>query len=125
MPFSNPRPCFTRGCNQLTRKKFCDSCESAGKARDNRPTSRERGYNAAWFKYRAVYLALHPFCVDPFKLHIERVRATRLDHIEPHRGNRELFWNPANHQGLCEGCHNRKTVEFDGGFGRQRKQFTQ
>jgi hypothetical protein len=30
--------------------------------------------------------------------------ATVLDHIVPHKGNGELFWDPANWQGLCEWC---------------------
>lgn len=28
------------------------------------------------------------------------------DHIEPHRGSKALFFDPANVQTLCEGCHN-------------------
>lgn len=31
--------------------------------------------------------------------------ATVADHIEPHRGDASLFWNPANLQSLCKLCH--------------------
>ena len=29
------------------------------------------------------------------------------DHIEPHKGNVEKFWNPANLQCLCKTCHDK------------------
>lgn len=29
------------------------------------------------------------------------------DHIRPHRGDAALFWDPANLQCLCKGCHDR------------------
>lgn len=31
------------------------------------------------------------------------------DHIVPHRGDRELFWNLQKWQPLCKDCHDRKT----------------
>jgi 5-methylcytosine-specific restriction protein A len=34
-----------------------------------------------------------------------------VDHIIPHRGNRELFWDTENWQALCTPCHNRKTKQ--------------
>jgi 5-methylcytosine-specific restriction endonuclease McrA len=52
---------------------------------------------------------------------VNSISATRVDHIEPHGGNEELFWRESNHQSLCESCHNRKTAIFDGGFGRLKK----
>lgn len=32
-----------------------------------------------------------------------------VDHITPHRGNPQVFWNRANLQALCKTCHARKT----------------
>ena len=37
------------------------------------------------------------------------VEGDQLDHITPHRGNRELFWLDGNFQVLCVVCHGRKT----------------
>ncbi|MCC7244019.1 MAG: HNH endonuclease [Acidobacteria bacterium] len=34
---------------------------------------------------------------------------TDVDHIVSHRGNPKLFWWRQNLQGLCHGCHSRKT----------------
>ena len=28
-----------------------------------------------------------------------------IDHIEPHKGNQELFWDTNNMQALCHNCH--------------------
>jgi len=42
-----------------------------------------------------------------------------VDHIQPHKGNDDLFWDASNWQSLCEACHNLKTATEDGGFGNQ------
>ena len=47
-------------------------------------------------------------------------RATVVDHIRPHKGNRELFWDRTNWQSLCKQCHDRKTLTEDMG-GRMSK----
>jgi 5-methylcytosine-specific restriction protein A len=36
--------------------------------------------------------------------------ATAVDHIQPHRGDYELFWDSDNWQPLCATCHGRKTL---------------
>lgn len=36
--------------------------------------------------------------------------ATVVDHIIPHEGNLELFWDENNIQSLCKSCHDRKTA---------------
>jgi len=35
--------------------------------------------------------------------------ATVVDHILPHRGDEDLFWDESNWQPLCKRCHDRKT----------------
>lgn len=42
---------------------------------------------------------------------------TVVDHIIPHRGNYDLFWNQDNWQTLCKLHHDQKTAREDGGFG--------
>ncbi len=82
-----------------------------------RPNSTQRGYGYRWQKARLVHLAEHPLCAT----HLERgetVAATVVDHIVPHKGDPELFWDPENHQSLCKPCHDAKTATEDGGFGR-------
>jgi 5-methylcytosine-specific restriction protein A len=56
-------------------------------------------------RLRRSFLARHPVCN---LCHAEF--ATVLDHIVPHRGSRELFWEQSNWQALCVACHGRKTA---------------
>lgn len=44
-----------------------------------------------------------------------------LDHITPHCGDKDLFWDKSNWQPKCIKCHNRKTAQQDGGFGNPIK----
>jgi 5-methylcytosine-specific restriction endonuclease McrA len=67
-----------------------------------RPPARERGYDHEWRKARLEYLATHPNCAMPGC----GAKATTVDHIIPHRGDRALFWNRRNWQPLCTHCHN-------------------
>lgn len=81
-----------------------------------RESSHARGYDARWRKARAAYLVQHGLCVV-----CQRggrvVAATEVDHITPHRGDYDLFWDQANWQALCKPCHSHKTATEDGGFG--------
>lgn len=46
--------------------------------------------------------------------------ATIVDHIIPHKGNMELFWDRDNWQAMSKECHDKKTAREDGGFGNSR-----
>lgn len=48
------------------------------------------------------------------------MEATVVDHIVPHCGNQQLFWDTDNWQPLCKKHHDRKTATEDGGFGRMK-----
>jgi hypothetical protein len=68
------------------------------------------GKGRRWQKVRQLVLARQPICPDPFGLHAGRVvPAVEVDHIVPHRGRRELFWDAANLWALCRECHAEKT----------------
>lgn len=85
---------------------------------EQRPKVAERGYGSRWRSARAAYLASNPLCV---RCHAEgRVtEANEVDHIIPHKGNTELFWDSSgNWQSLCADCHRKKTAREDGAFGR-------
>lgn len=76
----------------------------AGSWRTSRMTPSQRGYDSRWQRARAAYLRAHPLCVMCQAAgHVEP--ATVVDHIEPHRGDRQLFWDEANWQSLCAHCH--------------------
>ena len=56
-----------------------------------------------------MQLLREPFCRECARRGV-RTWATVVDHVVPHRGDWQLFIDPANHQSLCERCHNRKTA---------------
>jgi 5-methylcytosine-specific restriction protein A len=110
--------CRKPGCTNLTDTGFCSDHKEQASINDRqRGTAAQRGYDSQWRKARVYFLIKHPLCV-----HCEKEgtigAATVVDHIKPHKGNKVLFWDRKNWQGLCETHHNRKTVIEDGGFGR-------
>ena len=60
----------------------------------------------AWYRLRHHQLTQQPLCAYCKQLG-RTVAATVVDHIKPHRGDLELFYNPTNLQSLCDQCHNR------------------
>lgn len=122
MPFAPKQPCKTPGCAALVDAGLCPSCIDKGFAKEDRPTSTQRGYGYRWQKASKAFLARHPFAADYFGEHNGRVfRAEVVDHIIPHRGDMTLFWDPNNWQGLTKADHDRKTALEDGGLGHARK----
>jgi 5-methylcytosine-specific restriction protein A len=87
-------------------------------SRDHRPSARRRGYDSKWEKESKAFLALPENrlcicgCCQPSEM---------VDHKEPHRGDKRLFWSRANWQAMTKRCHSRKTAAFDGGFGNRSK----
>jgi len=70
----------------------------------------KRGYDRRWRRARAAYLARKPLCVL-CKKKGEITPATVIDHIIRHQGDKKLFWDRKNWQGLCDDCHYEKTAE--------------
>ena len=75
-------------------------------------------FNAARFKYHNLYackqwralrmhqLQLQPLCAYCL-LQGLTVTAAVVDHIRPHKGAKQLFFNPDNLQSLCKICHDK------------------
>lgn len=83
-----------------------------------RGTATERGYNSRWRKARKTYLSSHPLCVM-CQAEGRVTAATVVDHITPHKGDQELFWNTDNWQSLCAPHHNSHKQSLEkGGVGR-------
>lgn len=86
-----------------------------------RGSAAARGYGRRWQKAREGYLRKHPLCIRCKRAGFITA-ATVVDHIRPHRGDSQLFWDSSNWQPLCKRCHDRKTAASDGGFGRRRRE---
>ena len=111
-----PRPCKHGGCNVLTTNGYCDK-HSSDRLKP-RVSAAQRGYGYKWRKARENHLQLYPYCEECKRQGKPGVLATDVDHITPHKGDPDLFWDPNNWQSLCHECHSRKTAREDGGFGR-------
>ena len=113
MPYAPKRPCNKPHCPNLVSKGYCEEHKKPRFGTKDRPNSTQRGYGHKWQQARAGYLRKHPICTDPFGYHGGRpTPATVVDHIEPHKGDMELFWDFENNvQSLCAACHNTKTAK--------------
>lgn len=121
MPLQALRPCKLVGCPNLTRNTYCDlhKREQRNNYYDkNRPTATQRGYNYKWTQQRTKYLRNNPLCVRCAEKDLITI-ATVVDHIVPHKGDMDLFWDESNWQSLCKRCHDIKTATEDGGFGHR------
>lgn len=104
MPRKPKRPCRYTGCPNLSDDVYCVT-HRALNARENATT---RGYDAKWRASRKRYLRRFPLCLE-CQRNGKLVPATVVDHILPHRGDEDLFWDESNWQPLCKHCHDRKT----------------
>lgn len=118
------KPCAEPACKELAEQgaAFCKKhskqnyrVEAARVQRENAPWKKWYCL-AGWKSLRNIILSRDYMC----QICKERI-STVCDHIKPHRGNWNMFIDPANLQGLCEPCHDRKTALEDGGFGNVRK----
>lgn len=74
----------------------------------------KRWYKTArWQRLRARQLYEEPLCRFHRKRN-EYVTATVCDHVNPHRGDEELFWSGP-FQSLCANCHNSDKKRIENG----------
>lgn len=103
MPRKPPRLC---ACGHRVASGARCPCEQKRdrerKARfdQTRPSSSARGYTSAWDAARKAYLRRHPLCA------VCGARASVVDHITPHKGDKGRFWDQDNWQPLCLHHHN-------------------
>ena len=89
-------------------------------SREPRRTARERGYSRRWERAAKNFRVRFPLCgmrpngqAPVMSRCFEEGRVTaaqQVDHVVPHRGNEQLFWDEAgNWQSLCAACGARKS----------------
>ncbi|WP_340616993.1 HNH endonuclease [Xenorhabdus entomophaga] len=123
MPWQPLKRCSYPGCKQRVKSGRCvEHQREARRQQDKqRGTRTERGYSNRWGRYRLMYLKANPLCVHCLTQN-SYTPATIVDHIIPIDGDSDvLFWPDFNHQALCHGCHNRKTVQTDPATKQRRK----
>jgi 5-methylcytosine-specific restriction protein A len=110
MPRRPRKPCRHPGCPELTEGLYC--LEHGKQHNGDRLTSSGRGYGSRWRRARNHYLKAHPLCGN-CRAQGRLRKATVVDHIIPHRGDQQLFWDESNWQPLCKSCHDHKTMTED------------
>ena len=112
MPSRPNTPCRHPGCAALVPygQKYCEAHKPLHP--EEVRSAAGRGYGRAWQKARKRYLEAHPLCVECMK-EGKYVKATDVDHIIPHRGDKKLFWDEGNWQALCHKHHSIKTWNED------------
>lgn len=110
--------CDEPGCSALVARGRCAThARAVDRARGSRQA---RGYGYRWIVRAAAFRARYPLCgMRPGRLApvmsrcFDERRVTlgaQTDHVVPHRGNAELFWDElGNWQTLCAACHTRKS----------------
>lgn len=107
MPRAAPKACRHPGCKRpATAGAYCDDHRRIVERQYDacRESSSKRGYNSRWQKARDTFLRRSPLC----RMCHEEGRITPaliVDHIIPHRGDQELFWDTGNWQSLCKWHH--------------------
>ena len=100
--------CVEPGCRELVAR---GRCRQHARAREwMRPNREARRwyYIARWRDLRRQVLEAQPLCVEC--LQVSRVEpAVDVDHIVPHGGDYDRFFDPQNLQGLCKLHHSQKT----------------
>lgn len=112
MPMKPKTPCRHPGCPNLvpSGSVYCD--EHRALHPEYVRGASGRGYDSRWQKARKRFLEAHPLCEECLK-HGRYTKATDVDHIKAHRGDKDLFWDMSNWQALCHSCHSRKTNRED------------
>lgn len=90
------------------KKKFFANWQEKKKQNQNhyeRPAEQLLYRDPKWQKASKIFLMANPICV------ICGRPATDTDHIRPHKGDYNLFWDVSNWQPLCHECHARKTYQ--------------
>lgn len=113
MPRKPARPCRYPGCPALCEpgNVYCKAHmqdENVNLRGKWRGSAASRGYDARWRRARKAFLQAHPLCAECRK-EGRYTAASVVDHIIPHRGDANLFWDERNWQSLCKDCHDRKT----------------
>jgi 5-methylcytosine-specific restriction enzyme A len=123
MPRSPMKPCSHVGCGRLVTSGACDVHRKERKQlyeqTPERKASKSLYATKRWLDLRVTVLRACPLCVE-CKKHGQLTAAQHVDHIKPHGGDIDLFFDEDNLQSLCKPCHSRKTAKEDGGFGNAR-----
>lgn len=119
-----PTPCrYPARCPNTTtdRSGYCERHRKQERQEYDRRrgSARSRGYTRAWEKASAAFALENPLCAECLRNGLLTAGQV-TDHIIPHKGDMELFWDRSNWQRLCKPCHDEKTAREDGRWGHRQ-----
>ena len=107
MPYASLRKCTYPGCNVLVKSGRCAAHSTKRIIRD--PAIKKLYNSPRWQSMRAAQLTREPWCLDCLKQD-NYIFATEVDHVIPHNGDPQLFFDANNLQSLCKQHHSSKTA---------------
>lgn len=73
-----------------------------------RGSARERGYTTEWDSASRQWRQDFPICAECERQ--GRLKPSEVvDHVRPHKGDQDWFWNQENWEATCKRCHDIKT----------------
>ena len=108
MPYASLRKCTYPGCNVLVKGGRCVAHPSKRVVRD--PDIKKLYNDPRWKRMREAQLVKDPWCAECLNRG-EHTLATEVDHIVPHDGDPQLFFDETNLQSLCKPDHSSKTAK--------------
>lgn len=103
-------------CNEFVVSGYCDKHKITYEKK--KPEMHNMYNNQRWRNYRLQFLSKHPLCVE-CERQGKLIPGVVVDHIVPHKGDYQLFWDSNNHQTLCIYHHNQKTIKESGNWGNR------
>lgn len=91
----------------MKKSKLYRPNKVVGAKKFNARKDRDALYDLSWVKYRIRFLKVNPNC------YACGAKAAVVDHLIPHKGDRDLFEKLDNHLPLCKLCHDTVTGLFD------------
>lgn len=82
-----------------------------------RGSASERGYNHRWSKARVTHLNRSPLCIG-CEAEGLIVPATIVDHVDPHHGDAEKFWDTSMWQSCCKWHHDSVKQRLEAMYAR-------
>lgn len=110
MPLATKRPCSISGCNNAAIKN--GKCKEHAREYNYSLTNREfqwMYHTKDWKVLKTNQLRKQSWCNS-----CSSTRFLQVDHIIPHNGDAEKFFDQNNLQTLCRGCHSSKTAKETG-----------
>lgn len=113
-PSPVPRYCGAYPCGQtVTVGTYCPAHQQH--KRRHYTGTPYVNYGRRWRRFRTLFLAAHPYCVD-----CGSATDLQVDHEIPHEGDSDAFWDVTNWTTRCLPCHSRKTAREQTGGGGSR-----